>query len=173
LLTLLLGHEINLQSICNYLHGAEHFSRCRQLCSHSRAPQHFKKHEDTLRIHKCSPMVPFLSQINPARTTHRISRTSITMSATHVLVFLMVSFFWNFSLITRVKWVPCHHGMERLQVADTGDGIQIWREAADLLYKLRLTENKGLSYCLGVARWAKTPHLQNKIVTKYLKESPN
>jgi hypothetical protein len=28
-----------------------------------------------------------------------------------------------------VKWVPCHHGMARPQVADGGDGLQIWRVA--------------------------------------------
>jgi hypothetical protein len=25
------------------------------------------------------------------------------------------------------RWVPCHHGMARPQVADGGDGLQIWR----------------------------------------------
>jgi hypothetical protein len=29
-----------------------------------------------------------------------------------------------------IKWVPCHHGMARPQVADGGDGLQIWRVAA-------------------------------------------
>jgi hypothetical protein len=27
--------------------------------------------------------------------------------------------------------VPCHHGMARSQVADGGDGLQLWRVAAD------------------------------------------
>jgi hypothetical protein len=27
-----------------------------------------------------------------------------------------------------VKWVPCHHGMARPQVADGGDGLQRWSE---------------------------------------------
>jgi hypothetical protein len=30
-----------------------------------------------------------------------------------------------------VKWVPCHHGMAHLQVADDRDGLQICRVAAD------------------------------------------
>jgi hypothetical protein len=29
-----------------------------------------------------------------------------------------------------VKWVPCHHGTARPQVADGGDGLQIWREGS-------------------------------------------
>jgi hypothetical protein len=39
------------------------------------------------------------------------------------------------SLCTHVKWVPCHHGMARPQVADRGDGLQIWRVVANALYK--------------------------------------
>jgi hypothetical protein len=34
-----------------------------------------------------------------------------------------------------VKWVPYHHGMARPQVADGGDGLQIWRAAANILNK--------------------------------------
>jgi hypothetical protein len=34
-----------------------------------------------------------------------------------------------------VKWVPCHHGMARPQVADGGDGLQVWRVAANILNK--------------------------------------
>jgi hypothetical protein len=29
-----------------------------------------------------------------------------------------------------VKWVPCHLGMARPQVADGGDSLQVWRVAA-------------------------------------------
>jgi hypothetical protein len=32
-----------------------------------------------------------------------------------------------------VRWVPCHHGMARSQVADGGDALQFWREAANIL----------------------------------------
>jgi len=31
---------------------------------------------------------------------------------------------------------PCHHGMARPRVADGGDGLQIWKIAANLLNKL-------------------------------------
>jgi hypothetical protein len=34
-----------------------------------------------------------------------------------------------------VKWVHCHHGMARPRVADRGDGLQIWRVAANILNK--------------------------------------
>jgi hypothetical protein len=33
-----------------------------------------------------------------------------------------------------VRWVPFHHDMARPQVAD-GDGLQIWRVAANILNK--------------------------------------
>jgi hypothetical protein len=35
--------------------------------------------------------------------------------------------------IYHVKWVPCHHGMARPEVADGGDGLQIWRVAENIL----------------------------------------
>jgi hypothetical protein len=34
-----------------------------------------------------------------------------------------------------VKWVHCHHGMARPGVADRGDGLQIWRVAANISNK--------------------------------------
>jgi hypothetical protein len=30
------------------------------------------------------------------------------------------------------RWVPCHHGMARPQVVHGGDGLQIWRIAANI-----------------------------------------
>jgi hypothetical protein len=44
-----------------------------------------------------------------------------------------------------VRWVPCHHGMARPQVADGGDGLQIWRVAANILNKQSRTTDKGRS----------------------------
>jgi hypothetical protein len=35
----------------------------------------------------------------------------------------------------QVRWVPCHHGMARPQVAGGGDGLQIRRVAANILNK--------------------------------------
>jgi hypothetical protein len=49
-----------------------------------------------------------------------------------------------------VRWVPCHHGMARPQVADGGDALQVWRETANILNKQSLTADKGWSSSLGV-----------------------
>jgi hypothetical protein len=53
---------------------------------------------------------------------------------------------WNL-----VKWVPCCHGMARPRVADGGDGLQIWRVAANILNKQSRTADKGwpLNLALG------------------------
>jgi hypothetical protein len=59
------------------------------------------------------------------------------------------------SFYIHVEWVPCHHGMERPQVADGGDGLQIWRVAANVLNKKSRTANTGWSYSLVVGRGAK------------------
>jgi hypothetical protein len=53
-----------------------------------------------------------------------------------------------------VGWVPCHHGMARPQVADGGNGLQIWRVAANILNKQSRTADKGWSSILGVGRAA-------------------
>jgi hypothetical protein len=53
-----------------------------------------------------------------------------------------------------VKWFPCHHGMARPQVADRGDGLQIWRVAANILNKGSRTADSRWSSSLGVGRWA-------------------
>jgi hypothetical protein len=56
--------------------------------------------------------------------------------------------------IFHFKWVPCHHSMARPQVADGGDGLQIWRVAANILNKQSWTADKGWSSSLGVGRGA-------------------
>jgi hypothetical protein len=48
-------------------------------------------------------------------------------------------------------WVPCHHAMARPQVADAGEGLQIWRVAANILNKQSRTTDKGWSSSLGLA----------------------
>jgi hypothetical protein len=53
-----------------------------------------------------------------------------------------------------VRWVPCHHGMARPQVAGGGDGLQIWRVAATILNKQSPTDDKEWSASLGVGRGA-------------------
>jgi hypothetical protein len=49
---------------------------------------------------------------------------------------------------------PCHQGIARPQVADGGDGLQIWRVAANILNKQSRTADKGWSSSLGVGRGA-------------------
>jgi hypothetical protein len=53
-----------------------------------------------------------------------------------------------------VKWVPCHHGMPRPQVAVGGDSLQFWRVAANILNKQSRTADMGWSSILGVGRGA-------------------
>jgi hypothetical protein len=35
--------------------------------------------------------------------------------------------------VVHFRWVPCHHGMARPQVADGGDSLQFWRVAANMV----------------------------------------
>jgi hypothetical protein len=56
-------------------------------------------------------------------------------------------------LTSHVRWVPCHHGMARPQVADGGDALQFWRAAANILNKQSQTADKGWSSSLG--GWAR------------------
>jgi hypothetical protein len=58
-------------------------------------------------------------------------------------------------MLAHVKWVPCHHGMARPQVADGGEGLQIRRVAANILNKQSRTADKGWPSSLGVGRGAK------------------
>jgi hypothetical protein len=51
-----------------------------------------------------------------------------------------------------VKWVPCHHGRARSQVVEGGDGLQIWRVAANILNKQYRTADKGRFSSLGAWR---------------------
>jgi hypothetical protein len=70
---------------------------------------------------------------------------------------LGVSFVAAVMVWFHVKWVHCHHGMARPQVADRGDGLQIWRVAANILNKQLRTADSGWSSSLGVGRGANNP----------------
>jgi hypothetical protein len=65
---------------------------------------------------------------------------------------------------TPVKWVPCHNGMARPQVADAGHGLQIWRVAANKLNNQSRTADKVWSSSLGVGLQLLT--IKNNFVTK-------
>jgi hypothetical protein len=53
-----------------------------------------------------------------------------------------------------VRWVPCHNGMARPQVADGGEALQVWRVASNILNKQSRTADKRWSSILGVGRGA-------------------
>jgi hypothetical protein len=55
-------------------------------------------------------------------------------------------------------WVPCHHGMVCPQVADGGNGLQIWRVPAKILNKQLRTADKGWSSSLGLGVGLTTTH---------------
>jgi hypothetical protein len=48
-------------------------------------------------------------------------------------------------LVTRqhVRWVPCHHDTAGPQVANGGDGLQIWMVPANILNKQSRTADNG------------------------------
>jgi hypothetical protein len=52
--------------------------------------------------------------------------------------------------LDHVRWVPCHHGKARPQVAGGGDSLQVWRVAANIFNQQSQTDNKGWSSSLGV-----------------------
>jgi hypothetical protein len=59
-------------------------------------------------------------------------------------------------LFVHFKWVPYHHGMGP-QIADRGDGRQIWRVSANILNKKSRTADRGWPSSLGFGRGAKNP----------------
>jgi hypothetical protein len=58
---------------------------------------------------------------------------------------------------SHVKRVPCYHSMACPQVADRGDGLQIWSVAANILNKQSWTVNRGWPSSLGVGQGANSP----------------
>jgi hypothetical protein len=61
------------------------------------------------------------------------------------------------SQFIHVKWVHNHHGMAHPRFADTGDGLQIWRVAANILNKRRGQPTLGGPPAWGVGRGANNP----------------
>jgi hypothetical protein len=58
-----------------------------------------------------------------------------------------------------VKWVTCHHGMARPQVAHGGDGLQTWRIAA-IIFNKQSRKAKRVWLCrLEGWAWAEYPPL--------------
>jgi hypothetical protein len=65
---------------------------------------------------------------------HSISRDSSNKNANKLLLRVCLQKVHKIN-VNHVRWVHCHHGMGRPQVADGGDALQIWREAANILNK--------------------------------------
>jgi hypothetical protein len=65
--------------------------------------------------------------------------------------------YFGVMLSPHVKWVHCHHGMARPRVVDRGDGLQIWRIAANILNKQSQTADSGWSSSLRVGRGPNNP----------------
>jgi hypothetical protein len=63
-------------------------------------------------------------------------------------------YMWIVWMMDQVRWVPCYYGMARPLVANGGDGLQIWRVAANILNKQSRSADKGWSSSLGVGRGA-------------------
>jgi hypothetical protein len=64
--------------------------------------------------------------------------------------------------------VHCHHGMAHPWVVNRGDGLQIWRVAANILNKQSWTVDSRWSSSSGVGRAANNPPPYNSIfVTKH------
>jgi hypothetical protein len=68
-----------------------------------------------------------------------------------------------YNLPTHVKWVHCHHGMTRPQVANGGESHQIWRVAANTLNKQSRTADRGLYSSFGVGRGLATSHRKKSV----------
>jgi hypothetical protein len=70
-------------------------------------------------------------------------RHSIRQFSFALLPLSFLNYAFRLRLSDHVRWVPCHNGMVRPQVADGGDGLHIWRVAANILNKQSLTTDWG------------------------------
>jgi len=66
-----------------------------------------------------------------------------------------------------------HQHKSRPWVSDRGNGLQIWRVAANILKKAVADSRQGRPASLGVGRGAKTPECKKQLVTKCYTEPRN
>jgi hypothetical protein len=64
-----------------------------------------------------------------------------------------------------------HHGMPRPQVADGGDGLQIWRVTVNILNKQSRTSDRGWSSSLGFGRGLTIHHRKNSNLLRNVSHS--
>jgi hypothetical protein len=100
--------------------------------------------------------ISFLPDFPPKSYMHSLLPIRATCPAHLILLDLIILII----LGEQYKWVPCHHDMARPQVAD-GDGLQIWRVAANILNKQSRTADKGSSSSFGVGRGANNSSASN------------
>jgi hypothetical protein len=72
---------------------------------------------------------------------------------------------------SHVVWVPCHHGMARPLVADGGDGLQLWRVAANILDKQSPTAENWWSSRLLVGRCSNNSSRKECLLRNITKDS--
>jgi hypothetical protein len=76
---------------------------------------------------------------------------------------ISITDFQNFFIYLYVLYVAMlggylrHHGMVRPQVVDGGDGLQLWRVAANKMNKHSRAADKEWSSSLGVLVWTNNP----------------
>jgi hypothetical protein len=74
---------------------------------------------------------------------------------------------WARSIQSISSYLSKIHGMARPQVADGGDGLQVWRVAENILNKQSQTVDTGSSSSLGVGRGTNNSSTyKNKLVAK-------
>jgi hypothetical protein len=61
-------------------------------------------------------------------------------------------------ITSAIKWVVCHYGAARPQVADKGGGFQIWKVAANIVNKQSRIEDNGWPSNLWVESGANNFH---------------
>jgi hypothetical protein len=141
------------------------FLRSCQLCSHSEISSILWNPKVYYRVQRALHWSLSWARLIQSVPSHPISLTSILILSTHLRLGLLSS--TPCSQTHHVRWVPCHHGMARPQVADGGDALQVWWVAANILNKQSRTADKGWSSSMGIGRGATAPHRKiHKLVTK-------
>jgi hypothetical protein len=102
---------------------------------------------------------------------HKYDKIVLNQYSDSLLFVFVGNYIYSIIEIFHVKWVPCHHGMARPQFADGGDGLQIWRVAANILNKQSRTADRGWSSSMGAGREFKTHHRKTTNLSRNRKDN--